>query len=265
VLIENQFFRLALLICDHNIIDVFIVNSDQTQVVFSHGATSTWNKSGVKQVSAVSAEEKRSFTLNVGISMSGEALPFQAMFSGQTSWSLPSTSTPKYTEVTENLHFRFLPTKTENHWSTQATMELYVHEILAPYFEKHRAKLGWPNQQCVWLIDVWSAHRSESFREFMQTNYPWITVLYIPGGCTGIFQPCDVRIQQALKHAMRRTALAHVVKETEEELASGADPASIVLSKGIGVLRDWCVEWMVNGYNTINNPCLVKKVRERSY
>jgi len=64
---------------------------------------------------------------------------------------------------------------------------------------------------------------------------------------------------------MRRTALAHVVKETEEELASGADPTSIVLSKGIGVVRDRCVEWMVNGYNTINNPRLVKKVCEKSY
>jgi len=88
----------------------------------------------------------------------------------------------------------------------------------------------------------------------MRTNYPWITVLYVPGGCTGIFQPCDVGIQRVLKHAMRRTALTHVVKETEEELASGADPTSIVLSKGIEVVRDRCIEWMVNGYNTINNP-----------
>ena len=94
----------------------------------------------------------------------------------------------------------------------------------------------------------------------MKVNYPWILIRYVPGGCTGIFQPCDVGIQRVLKHTMRKTALLHVVNETVAHLEKNKDPGTIVLEKGIRELRNRSVEWLVNGYNAINNREFVKKV-----
>ena len=61
-----------------------IVNSDQTGVQYSAGALQTYAETGSKQVEVVGKDEKQAFTLMVGISMSGEVLPFQAIYAGKT-------------------------------------------------------------------------------------------------------------------------------------------------------------------------------------
>ena len=81
-LLFRLFLRIAVRIRDEGIDPCFIVNSDQTQVVYAPGASITYEEVGSKQVSIVGAEEKRAFTLVVGVSLNGEALPFQAVYQG---------------------------------------------------------------------------------------------------------------------------------------------------------------------------------------
>ena len=50
------------------------VNSDQTGVTYSAGGTATWAPVGNKKVEVLGKDEQQSFTLMVGISMSGEVL-----------------------------------------------------------------------------------------------------------------------------------------------------------------------------------------------
>lgn len=262
---EQQLFhaslRMAGCIRDENVKACFVVNGDQTLSVYASGRDHTYELKGSKQINIVGIEEKRAFTVMVGVSMSGEVLPLQAIFTGvDPNRSLPKPTAPKYDEA-RKLGFRFEVSKTKTHWSNHGTMHLYVQHILAPYFEKHKARLNLPNQRCIWLIDVWSVHRSKEFRTWMKTHYPWIIILYVPGGCTGLAQPCDVGIQRPFKHAMRRTAHSHVIDETLAQLRTGAEARDIRLEKNIGPLRDRCVEWLVNGYHAINDPVLVKKVR----
>ena len=59
---------------------------------------------------------------------------------------------------------------------------------------------------------------------------------------------------------MKKTALSHIVKETVAHLNNNKDPGMILLTKTIGVLRNRSVEWLVNGFNTINKSEVVKKV-----
>ncbi|KAI0356402.1 hypothetical protein OH77DRAFT_1379553, partial [Trametes cingulata] len=187
--ISRRFFlRNAVTIRDEMIDDAcFIVNSDQTQVLYSAGNKLTYAKKGAKQVAVVGADEKRAFTLMVGISASGEALPFQAIYQGtDASRSLPKANARGMAEARE-LGFLFVLSRTKTYWATLETMKAYVVEILVPYFEKHRSRLPpkrRQKQKCIWNIDVWSVHRSEDFRDWMKTAYTWIIVIYIPGGCT---------------------------------------------------------------------------------
>ena len=197
--------------------------------------------------------------------MSGEVLPFQVMYAGNTPASRPRIDDPKSpykaaNDTAKRLRFRFESTMSPKHWSNMETMKNYVKYVLAVYFNKKRTQLGRPNQRCLWIIDCWSVHRSQEFRNWMEANYQWILIRYVPGGCTGVFQPCDVGIQRILKHAMRKTALSHVVNETIAHLEKDKDPGTIVLEKGICELRNRSVEWLVNGYNAINNRDFVKKV-----
>ena len=49
------------------------------------------------------------------------------------------------------------------------------------------------------LLDLWCHHRSAEFRNWVKDNYPWIKLVYIPGGCTGKVQPADVGLNRPMK------------------------------------------------------------------
>ena len=263
---KHHAFRLAVNIRDHSIPACCCVNSDQTGYTYSQPGMCTYDPTGTNQVTIVGKEDKRAFTILVGVSMSSEMLPFQIMYGGKLAASLPQINDPNSefkaaNDEAKQLGFHFQPTGvTANHWSNISTMKIYVRDVLAVYFNKKRTLLKRKNQACIWTIDCWSVHRSREFRDWMRENYPWIFVRYVPGGCTGVIQPCDVGIQRILKHAMKKTALSHIVKETVAHLNNNKDPGTILLAKVIKVLRNRSVEWLVNGYKAINKPEIVKKV-----
>jgi hypothetical protein len=137
-------------------------------------------------------------------------------------------------------------------------MKTYVQHILVPYFEQYRRD---PNQICIWQIDCWSVHRSEEFRNWMYTSYPWVRIHYVPANCTGLFQPCDVGIQWVLKLAIRCSALQDIISDTTEQLGQGIEPSKVTFEKRLPVVSNCTVKWLVNGYKAISNPDLVKKVK----
>ena len=259
-ILTDTFLRFSWAISKFNIRAVFIVNSDQTMVYFSADSKQSYEAIGSKQVEVVGLDERHGFTLMVGISMSGEVLPFQAIYKGKTKASLPKPTALGYEKATQELKFLFEFSKTDNHWSTIRTMKNYVSETLAPYFESHRKKLKLPNQICIWQIDCWSVHRSLEFRSWMRAAYPWIRIHFVPANCTGLFQPCDVGIQRILKLAIKRSALSDIVDHTMNQLSLDTPPDQITFDKRIGVVRDRSVMWLVNGYEAINNPEIVQKV-----
>ena len=264
---KSHALRLAVDIRDHSIPASCCANGDQTGYTLGQPGASTYDPTGTNQVTIVGKEDKRAFTIMVGVSMSGEVLPFQIMYAGMTSASLPDLDDPKSefkaaNDEAERLGFRFEFTRTPGkHWSNINTMKSYVRNILSVYFNEKRTLLKRKSQVCLWTIDCWSVHRSQEFRDWMRENYPWILIRYVPGGCTGVFQPCDVGIQRILKHAMKKTALSHIVKETVAHLNDNKDPGTILLTKAIKVLRNRSVEWLVNGYRAINKLEIVEKVR----
>jgi len=258
-ILTNAYFRLVYTISENSVTITLGVNTDQTLVIYCAGASETYAPKGSKQVEVVGKDEKRGFTLVVGISMSGEVLPFQVIYAGSTNRSLPTPDAPSYNKATKELGFR-IESGGNNHWSTLSTMTSYVQDILVPYFEDHKQ---YPNQICIWQIDCWSVHWSAEFRQWMYETYPWIRIHYVPANCTGLFQPCDVGIQRVLKLAIRCSALQDIINDTTEQLGRGIEPSMVTFKKELGVVRNRSVRWLVNGYEAINNPELVKKVIQK--
>ena len=136
-------------------------------------------------------------------------------------------------------------------------MKSYVQHILVPYFVGHRED---HNQICIWQIDCWSVHQSAEFYSWMYQTYPWIQIHYVPANCTGLFQPFDVGIQQVLKLAIRQTALQDIINETMQQLGHGVEPSMVTFEMWLPIIQDCSFRWLVNGYEAINNPELIKKV-----
>ncbi|KAF8594519.1 hypothetical protein BDV93DRAFT_458857 [Ceratobasidium sp. AG-I] len=256
----HAFLRFARLVRDEDIPASCIVNADQTQVVYNAGSASTWNSTGDRQAHVLGVEEKRAFTLLVAASVSGSILPLQAIYGGKTSRSLPSGNALGHAEANK-LGFLLDYSGTDTYWSTQLTMQRFVSRILAPYFRAQIKQHGLPaSQRCIFQIDCWSVHRSAEFRNWMSEHYPWIIILYVPGGCTGLFQACDVGLQRILKLAIRQASHADVVNETLAALESGTSPEAIVNDQSRQTLRNRSVNWILQGFHAINKPEIVQKV-----
>lgn len=181
------------------------------------GLNPKWSCSG-----HVGEDEKRAFTVVVSLSNDGEILPFQSIYTGQTTKVCPDRSAPHYDDSIK-AGFRFEPSKTKTYWSNRRTMRSLVDDIIAPHFEGKKKELGLlETQKSIWFIDVWSVHRSEEFRTWMKKTHPNIIILYVPGGCTGVFQPCDVGMQRIFKISCK-SYHADVVDSILAQLDSGAE------------------------------------------
>ncbi|KAF8595711.1 hypothetical protein BDV93DRAFT_456244 [Ceratobasidium sp. AG-I] len=257
----HAYLRFARLVRNEDIPASCIVNADQTQVVYNTGSSSTWNSTGEQQVHVLCMEEKQDFTLLVAASVSGSILLFQAIYGGKTTRSLPNKNLPGLSE-TRKLGFLLDYSGTDTYWSTQLTMQRFVSRIQAPYFLAQITQHGLPaTQKCIFQIDCWSVHRSAECRSWMGEPYPWIIILYVPGGCTGLFQACDVGLQQILKLAIHQASHSDVVNETLAALESGTSPEAVVNDQSHGTLCNRSVNWILQGLHAINKPEIVQKVR----
>jgi hypothetical protein len=80
---------------------------------------------------------KEGFHSRPTISASGELLPMQTIYFGQTTVSSPSKKAAQYDEAAA-FGFKFEPSKSETYWSTQATMRSLANDTIAPYFDKKK-------------------------------------------------------------------------------------------------------------------------------
>jgi hypothetical protein len=242
---QTSWYHHAFTIFYHNVPAELRINGDQTQIVLQPPSCFTYDTRGARQVPIIGKDEKQAMTLMTTISASGELLPFQAIFKGRTAASLPNPSPDNpelkaaYNEAI-NLGFRFeFAGESDTYWSTLQTMKDWVTFIVVPYFQKKKTLLGLqPDHACILQLDVWSVHSSKEFRQWMWDTFPYIILLYVPGGCTGVWQPCDVAIQRLLKQAIITHQNQARVQEVASKLQSGMEFATLRLDESLKFLRD---------------------------
>ncbi|KAF7333774.1 ATP-binding cassette sub-family A member 6 [Mycena venus] len=192
--------------------------------------------------------------LVASISASGNLLPMQAVFLGKTIASCPSPASKQYAEALV-LAYALVPSLTSTYWSNHGTMHDLIDTIIAPYFEATKKKLGLLlSQVSIWKIDCWSVHKSAKFREWMKANHPNIILLFVPGSCTGVWQPLDVGIQHLLKMSIKCSAHRELVDEALGQIQAGKAISEIRLNTKVGVLRDRSVGWIVQAIHDVSDP-----------
>ena len=207
------------------------------------------------------------FTVMNSISASGIVLPIQVIYARKTAMVLPKC-TPENVmawddiKKTNAIHFDW--SGNNGYWSTMHIMKIYVNNVLVPYFTAAKEELGLLEiQLCIWQIDCWLVYRSEEFRVWMAAEHPNIQLKYMPGGCTGLWQVCDIGIQRVFKHAICQAAQADMIAETllgVEKNVISKNISAIHLSKSLPVIRNWSVRWLNKAYLAVNNPTFVRKV-----
>jgi hypothetical protein len=95
-------------------------------------------------------EDKRQITVCASSTANGKILPFQVIFQGLTSRSLPPLNDGRIACEESSWHVTF----TSNHWSTLDTCKEFVDKILSSYRKEQIEELGLSDhQEMIWLID----------------------------------------------------------------------------------------------------------------
>jgi hypothetical protein len=242
----DTFWRIFWRIHQHQVHSSLVINIDQTQVyLIPCGNSKTYHPRGSKQVQIFGKEEKRAFTMLLGCITDGQLLPLQSVYTGKSALSLPRRPRRMYAE--ECGHTFAYGGLT--YWSTMDTMKQYFSDSISKHREGMIELHNLPDDSKVILsLDCWGLHRSQELRDFVQT-IPWLVLVYVPGGCTGLFQPCDVGIQRVFKHHIKAAAAEYFTSEIERIVGAGVAPEHIRPDISVGILRDQAPEWLVSAYD----------------
>jgi hypothetical protein len=130
-------------------------------------------------------------------------------------------------------------------------MEEWVWDILVPWREKvleGRPDLD-EDQLMIAFIDIYPVHISEEFRTFVFSKFPYIILIFVPGGCTGLLQPADVGLQRVAKHILKQDSLDFLVDVFKTQTSTGVAPRDVKFPSGLPVLRDATVRGLVKMYD----------------
>ena len=133
------------LVQTYNIPDELIINVDQTSSKYMPTSSVTMAEKNSKHVPNQGADDKRAITQTLAETLSGDMLPFQIVYTGKTSHSLPSA------EFLEGFLLGF----NKSHWSNEEETLRLLKEDHSSFITKVKKKLKLPQNQVACLI--WDA------------------------------------------------------------------------------------------------------------
>ncbi|QRV92685.1 DDE superfamily endonuclease [Ceratobasidium sp. AG-Ba] len=129
-------------------------------------------------------------------------------------------------------------------------MKVWVKDCLMEYVKSERKRLGLPpTQKVILILDCWAVHRGDPFRDWLKKDHPTIILIFVPGNCTCVAQPCDTRVNRILKHLIKSACVDYLAKITQEQLQNGVAPSNIVINTQPGTLRDASTAWLLHAWN----------------
>uniref|UniRef100_A0A1X7UG48 DDE-1 domain-containing protein n=1 Tax=Amphimedon queenslandica TaxID=400682 RepID=A0A1X7UG48_AMPQE len=142
-----------------------IINWDQTGISIVPGSSWTMAPSGSRRVEIVGLGDKRQNTAVFRVSLSGDFLPPQVIYTGKTPASHPNGVT-----FPADWHI----THTENHWANKRTMKDYITTVIVPYIEKIRSQLPQSHvaspQPALVIFDVFKGQMCQSTIDLLMEN-----------------------------------------------------------------------------------------------
>lgn len=264
----RSLLRKAWMVAMHEISAALRINADQTQVTYQPNTVLTYEKRGSKQVPIIGKDDKCAVTVMVSIAASGEFLPLQVIFKGRLVASLPSPHPIHQAKLSQAYNDALalgwifqVAGVLDTYWANQDTMKSWLDQIVAPYFERKKEELGLRSTQlCIVRIDVWSVHASLEFRTYVWEKHPSIVLMFVPGGCTGVFQPCNVGIQRPLKQAITQAQSGSCVQELLSQFEDGRSMDEAVLDESPHGLQNHIPAALMEAWKKINCSSVVLNV-----
>lgn len=210
-LVREMNYRVAYLVALHNVPPALVFNLDQFGLKILALSNRTRVETGTKSVPIIGGDDKRQITGVPIVSCANDIVGLQLIWQGKTDKCHPSSGLKG-----DKMHF----THSENHWSNGATMRHLFEKIIGPHIEAVKEELELsPLQRSIVLLDVWKHHYSAEFKAFMSEKFPHILIVYIPPGCTGEAQVCDLVVNKKMKELATTSTSNEIARCVADQLS----------------------------------------------
>ena len=102
--------------------DKLVMNWDQSDIQLMPSSNWTMEEQGSRRVAIEGLNDKRQITATLTVTLSGEMLPLQLLYTGKTDRCHPSYNFPTSFDI---FH-------TPNHWATEDTTICLVEKVILP-------------------------------------------------------------------------------------------------------------------------------------
>ncbi|PFX18016.1 hypothetical protein AWC38_SpisGene17650 [Stylophora pistillata] len=153
----------------------------------------TMAETNSKHVAKKGGSDKRGMTLTLAETLDGSVLPFQLIYQGKTARYLPATNFPE----------EFCLSCNKKHWSNGKETLRLINDVLHPYIQRTKARLGLDeNARTVLIWDSFKAQSSKLFEERVKELN--IISEMVAKNMTHLLQPLDLSTNEAVKNMEKR-------------------------------------------------------------
>lgn len=214
-----------------------IINFDQTPSKYVQVSSMTMTERGEKNVPISGANDKRSITATFSITFDNKFLPMQLIYKGKTKQSLPKVDFPDGFSLSAN----------KTHYSNEGEALKFINEIVLPYVQKERGKLGCENQKALLIFDVFRGQTTDKILNVLKDNH--LLVTKVPANMTHLFQPLDLTVNKAAKDYTRDKFSDWFTRQINTGLENGQELDDIEVDYRLSVLKPLHAKWLISFYN----------------
>ena len=229
--------NIVTLIEEHNNPESLVMNLDQTLLKYVPVSHNTMAKKGVKSVSIAGSGDKRGITDTFVTSLDGTFLPIQLIYGGKTKQSLPRYKFP------ESFSFSLNP----KHFSNTEESIKIINEIVVPYVEIEREKLGDKSQPALLILDVFRGQMTSEVTTLLQEN----NIFFVtgPNNMTHLFQPLDLTVNGFCKSYLKRKFAQWFAQQFDRQLALFKKVEVIEMKFQLTEIKPIHANWISQFYN----------------
>ena len=202
--------RVKKAVLENQIVPQMVINWEQTAVRLVLYPDWTMEEQGSNKISIKGLNDKREITTLLSITLSGNILPPQLLYTGKTERCHPDFNFPSDWDIWH----------TENHWSNKSTVLRYIDTVLNPYLTSKCQELELADtHKALLIMDVFKAHRCKKVLQKLDESN--VLVVFVPANCTDQLQPLDLSVNKPLKAHMRKCFVSWYSERVAEQINEG--------------------------------------------
>ena len=225
----------------YNIPSSLVLNSDQTPSKYVTVGRTTLVQRNTTTVNIAGSTDKRSITATFTVTLDGRILPFQVIYGGKTTRSLPSVSFPESFSLRVN----------EKHFGNTDEVIKHLMEIVVPYVNQQRKELLLHDQPALLIWDVFRGQLTDPVTSTLKENN--IFVVFVPNKMTDLFQPLDLTTNKWVKDFMKKKFCEWFAAKLREALKQGQNLEEVDIKFQLTTLKPLHATWLIDCYNQLSS------------